>query len=287
MTGRENIFLQGAVMGMSREHIRRRMDDIIDFSGISEFMDTPVKRFSSGMNARLGFSIAAHLDPDVLIIDEVLAVGDAAFQSRAYGRIRDLVSSGIPVLIVSHQLDKVAELCRSAILLDHGKVVLHSTPEDCIAHYLQPTDGSGDAPRSKAILSLGFPEGNRVQSGERVRLCATISADHREQGSVEPLAFMVRNSRTGAVLSAVGTEMCLVSLPPGQATIEASLQMNVPPGVYAVETIVYDLKASRVVEQGPSGMIVVEQGGEFRGQVQLNARMKLADDVSIEPAGRG
>jgi lipopolysaccharide transport system ATP-binding protein len=111
LTGRENVFLQGAIMGMPKEEIIRKFDEIVEFAGIAEFIDTPVKRYSSGMNARLGFAIAAHLDPDVLIIDEVLSVGDLSFQNRAFGRIQDLVRSGIPVVIVSHQLDRVAALC--------------------------------------------------------------------------------------------------------------------------------------------------------------------------------
>ena len=106
LTGRENIFLQGALMGMRNATIKDRFDQIVDFSGISEFLDTPVKRYSSGMNARLGFSVAAHLDPDVLIIDEVLAVGDYRFQQKAFARLRELARSGRPVIVVSHQLDQ-------------------------------------------------------------------------------------------------------------------------------------------------------------------------------------
>jgi lipopolysaccharide transport system ATP-binding protein len=117
LTGRENVFLQGAIMGMRSRDIVRKFDEIVEFSGISEFIDTQVKRYSSGMNARLGFSIAAHLEPDVLIIDEVLAVGDMTFQEKAFGRIRDLAQSGLPVVIVSHQLDRIGELCTDVIVL--------------------------------------------------------------------------------------------------------------------------------------------------------------------------
>ena len=108
LSGRENVFLQGAIMGMRTRDIARRFDEIVEFSGISEFIDTQVKRYSSGMNARLGFAIAAHLEPDVLVIDEVLAVGDLSFQQRAFGRIKEMTRSGIPVIMVSHQLDRVA-----------------------------------------------------------------------------------------------------------------------------------------------------------------------------------
>jgi lipopolysaccharide transport system ATP-binding protein len=108
LTGRENVFLQGSIMGMRIKEVARKFDEIVEFSGISEFIDTPVKRYSSGMNARLGFSIAAHLEPDVLVIDEVLAVGDLSFQQKAFGRIRDMTRSGIPVIMVSHQLECAA-----------------------------------------------------------------------------------------------------------------------------------------------------------------------------------
>src|SRR6185369_465669 len=127
LTGRQNVFLQGAIMGMRKAEVARKFDEIVDFSGIEDFLDTPVKRYSSGMNARLGFSIAAHLEPDILIIDEVLAVGDMWFQERAFGRIRELANSGIPVVMVSHQLDRIAELCTDCILLDRGEVVTRGT----------------------------------------------------------------------------------------------------------------------------------------------------------------
>ena len=105
LTGRENIFLQGSIMGMHRGEIAAKFDEIVEFAGIPDFIDTPVKRYSTGMHARLGFAIAAHLDPDVLIIDEVLAVGDAAFQQKAFGRIADMRQQQVPLVVVSHQLD--------------------------------------------------------------------------------------------------------------------------------------------------------------------------------------
>ncbi|HEU0054812.1 MAG TPA: ABC transporter ATP-binding protein, partial [Longimicrobium sp.] len=148
LTGRENVFLQGAIMGMRRAEIRRKFDEIVDFSGVADFVDTPVKRYSSGMNARLGFAIAAHLEPDVLVIDEVLSVGDFAFQEKAFGRIRQVASQGIPVVVVSHQLDRVAALCNRAILLDRGVPVLQGEPRDCIAAYVMA--GARAAPSAEA-----------------------------------------------------------------------------------------------------------------------------------------
>jgi lipopolysaccharide transport system ATP-binding protein len=123
LTGRENIYLNGAVLGMRRADIRRRFDDIVAFSGVERFLDTPVKRYSSGMYVRLAFAVAAHLEPDVLIVDEVLAVGDAAFQKKCTGKIEEVSRQGRTVLFVSHNLGMVARLCERALLLDEGSVV--------------------------------------------------------------------------------------------------------------------------------------------------------------------
>jgi lipopolysaccharide transport system ATP-binding protein len=118
LTGRENTYLQGAIMGMRRAEIARKLDAIVDFAGVEAFVDTPVKRYSSGMNARLGFSIAAHLDPDVLIIDEVLSVGDMAFQQRCFERMEHFRRQGVAIVLVSHNLQAVASLCDRALYLD-------------------------------------------------------------------------------------------------------------------------------------------------------------------------
>jgi lipopolysaccharide transport system ATP-binding protein len=151
LTGRENVFLQGAIMGMPKALIRDRFDDIIDFAGIGPFIDTPVKRYSSGMNARLGFAIAAHLSPDVLIIDEVLSVGDFEFQQRAFGRMQELARSGIPVVVVSHQLDRIAELCTSAILMERGEVKFAGPTLDAIREYLAVEQAPSDPDRHARV----------------------------------------------------------------------------------------------------------------------------------------
>jgi lipopolysaccharide transport system ATP-binding protein len=118
LTGRENIFLQGAIMGMRRAEIAQRLDQIVDFAGVGAFIDTPVKRYSSGMNARLGFAIAAHLDPEVLVIDEVLAVGDLAFQEKCIARMRQYKAQGVAIVFVSHNMQAVTDLCDRAVFLE-------------------------------------------------------------------------------------------------------------------------------------------------------------------------
>jgi lipopolysaccharide transport system ATP-binding protein len=135
LTGRENVYLQGAIMGMKRAEIARKFDEIVAFAGVGEFIDTQVKRYSSGMNARLGFSIAAHLDPDVLLIDEVLSVGDAAFQDRCVERMRELIDRGIPLVFISHNLPAILDLCTRAIVVDHGTIRFDGTPAAAIQEY--------------------------------------------------------------------------------------------------------------------------------------------------------
>src|SRR6266545_2343792 len=121
-TDRENIYLNGAILGMTRKEIRRRFDDIVAFSGLEKFIDTPVKRYSSGMYARLGFSVAAHVDPDVLLVDEVLSVGDYLFQRKCIERMNMVIAGGATVIFVSHNLREVAALCQRSLLLEHGTV---------------------------------------------------------------------------------------------------------------------------------------------------------------------
>jgi ABC-type polysaccharide/polyol phosphate transport system ATPase subunit len=136
LTGRENIYLNGTILGMSRREIDSKIDQIIDFSGIEEFIDTPVKRYSSGMHARLGFSVAAHGNPDVLIVDEVLSVGDLVFQQRCMERMREVLSSGTTVLFVSHNLKAVTELCTRSMLLKNGKSAAIGPTDSVLREYL-------------------------------------------------------------------------------------------------------------------------------------------------------
>ena len=143
LTGRENVYLNGAILGMKRREITSKLDQIVEFAGVERFMDTPVKRYSSGMYVRLAFSVAAHLEPEILLVDEVLAVGDAEFQRRCLGRMESLSESGRTVIFVSHNMQTVAQLCDRAILLEGGKAVLDGDSGDVVARYLQSGLGSG------------------------------------------------------------------------------------------------------------------------------------------------
>src|SRR5579859_2606747 len=142
LTGVENIYLHGAMLGMRRSEIRRKLDSIIEFAGVGRYIDVPVKRYSSGMYVRLGFAIAAHLDPDILLLDEVLAVGDAAFQAKCLDRIAELRKSGRTLVFISHDLAAVYRLCDRALLLSHGSILADGPPRQIIDQYQQITFAS-------------------------------------------------------------------------------------------------------------------------------------------------
>jgi len=143
LTGRENIFLNGAILGMSRAEIARQFDAIVDFSGTEQFLDTPVKRYSSGMYVRLAFAVAAHLNPEILIVDEVLAVGDAEFQKKCLGKMQDVAASGRTVLFVSHQMQAVQSLCNKAIHLQSGQIIKNGDVDSVLHGYMSYTQGVG------------------------------------------------------------------------------------------------------------------------------------------------
>lgn len=136
LTGRENIFLNGAILGMSREEIKRKFDEIVDFAGVEKFIDTPVKHYSSGMGLRLGFAVAAHLEPEILIVDEVLAVGDAEFQKKCLGKMSEVAGEGRTVLFVSHNMAAVQSMCSRAVWLDEGHVIEEGNTDSVVSHYL-------------------------------------------------------------------------------------------------------------------------------------------------------
>jgi lipopolysaccharide transport system ATP-binding protein len=283
LTGRENVFLQGAIMGMRSTHIKRKFDEIVEFSGIPEFIDTPVKRYSSGMNARLGFAIAAHLEPDVLIIDEVLAVGDMSFQDRAFGRIRELSRSGIPVVIVSHQLERVAELCTDAILLRKGRVAYRGSPADTIGAYVRNVDvARTDEPAVGGAAAVEFAEARLVDdrpvpSSEFCTIEVSGAVIEALRDSIEPIQVRVRSLHTGRTMFVTGSRMLGASLDrPGAFRARVTLQMNVAAGSYLIDVTAHDALTRVDIAAAPSIVAQVTDPGTFRGLVSFNPTMTIA-----------
>jgi ABC-type polysaccharide/polyol phosphate transport system ATPase subunit len=243
LTGRENVFLNGAILGMSRREIARHLDDIVAFAELERFIDTPVKRYSSGMFARLGFSVAVHTDPEILLIDEVLAVGDARFRRRSYERVQQLTREHRTVVVVSHQMSMVRRICERGIMLEGGHVTFDGTAEEVAQCYessnsLYATlrDGFGDSGIEIDILDvLPVRGGRELVAGQEIRLRGRIRCQPDIDDGVLTLSLhrvddlVVLMSKSPAPLPVAGT-----------AEIEATLALAAAPGRYYLHLSVRD-----------------------------------------------
>jgi lipopolysaccharide transport system ATP-binding protein len=186
LTGRENVFMSGAVLGMRRADITRRFSEIVEFAGVEQFLDTPVKRYSSGMQVRLGFAVAAHLEPDILFIDEVLAVGDAEFQKKCLGKMSEIGQQGRTIVFVSHSMPAILRLCDRALLLDRGRMVDHGPTQQVVRSYLESDIGRTGERRWSDRARAPGDDVARLQS---IRIvadgAATDTVDIRDPVNVE------------------------------------------------------------------------------------------------------
>lgn len=188
LTGRDNVYMNGTILGMTKKEIDKKFDEIIDFSGIEKHIDTPVKFYSSGMTVRLAFSVAAHLEPEILIIDEVLAVGDAEFQKKCLGKMEDVAGQGRTVLFVSHNMAAVRNLCQNGILLKNGIIFLKGTSEECISKYILENENNFNTPNLISANKDGFSAiidvrekgsiNNIVYSGKSISINIEIDVPH-------------------------------------------------------------------------------------------------------------
>lgn len=224
LTGRENVYLNGSILGMSRRDIKARFDAIVDFSEIGEFLDTPVKRYSSGMAVRLAFSVAAYLEPDVLIVDEVLAVGDHAFQQKCVLKAKELGEQGRTVLLVSHNLASVANLCTRAVYLRDGKLVMDGRPDSVIEEYLKSSVGTSgekrwersDAPQSSRLLlrsvairsGTGAPDAASEVDIDRP-ICISVEFEVLQEDAMVAVSLRLRDESAVNILwTANAPSMC-------------------------------------------------------------------------------
>jgi lipopolysaccharide transport system ATP-binding protein len=251
LTGRENIYLNGAVLGMRKDEVQRKFDQIVSFAEMEQFLDTPVKRYSSGMYMRLAFSVAAHLEPDVLVVDEVLAVGDAAFQRKCLGKMQDVARQSTTVLFVSHNMPAVINLCTRAVVLDAGRIVEDGAVSTAVESYMTTIGGSSELPLldrtdRKGNQALKFESfrlengtGNvipQARSGEDVQFCLSyrcagglrqhgVHVAIGVQGQFDQYLFHLATSTVGSdfdELPAQGEIRCLVKrfpLLPGRYTL--------------------------------------------------------------------
>lgn len=200
LTGRENVYLNATVLGMKKREVDAKFDQIVEFSGVERFIDTPVKRYSSGMRVRLAFAVAAHLEPEVLVVDEVLAVGDAGFQRKCLGRMQEVSTRGRTVLFVSHDMEAIATLCHRAIVLSEGRIVFDGDSEDAIHHYhAQFSNKSGDNPLPHII----YQESRASKSANsRIQQIEVLDADaqpSQDVGTWDSLRLRIRYHLAEAV----------------------------------------------------------------------------------------
>jgi lipopolysaccharide transport system ATP-binding protein len=292
LTGRENIFLNGTILGMSKREIESKLDQVIAFSGIEEFIDTPVKRYSSGMYARLGFSVAAHVDPDVLIVDEVLSVGDYVFQQKCLERMREIIRGGAAVLFVSHNLKSVAEFCERSLLLENGQTVTIGPTHEVIASYLNRS-------RSEHLKALDFKhlviskvrvrneagECLRFQSGEKAWVDIEVTA-HKPCSKLS-LSLYVTDEQYQSIFD-TSTER----LGHGNFTLEAGetfsctfeLNLNLANGIFHPSVLVYRYDTQTEYDRwAPATAIYVSSSEDVRGAAHLFPKVKRHEISTCEP----
>jgi ABC-type polysaccharide/polyol phosphate transport system ATPase subunit len=288
LTGRENINLNGAMMGMRRSEIKRKLESIIDFAGVGQYIDVPVKRYSSGMYVRLGFSIAAHLDPDILLLDEVLAVGDAAFQAKCLGRIAELRKSGRTIIFISHDLAAVYRLCDRALLLNHGQVVADGPPRQVIDEYQQMTfgteaasgemdPGSEAAARCNSISFLAPDSSEGVRTGYSMVARFGYRAERSVPGAVFRISFYWPSGYLCAQLTTDSAQEQL-HLEPGTGTVEFSCPvLPVVPGLYRVDVSI-ESNGQEISSRQRCATLNVGPGKFAAGDFYIQNSWKVAGD---------
>ena len=293
LTGRENAFLQGAIMGMKREEIVKHLDEIVEFAGLEQFMDTPVKRYSSGMNARLGFSIAVHLNPDVLIIDEILSVGDMQFQQKCIQRMMEFKARGTAIVFVSHNLQAVAAYFDRAVLLDRGEARFVGNAGEAVALYTGGMARKGpDAPKqSRAVIvkaSLqarnGAPSAE-VAPGDELSFVVTYRLSGEKNHDLD-VGFYLADASTGTRhYNSTAGDLGLKWQPPtgsAEVTVEFAFRANLLRGAYLLSAYVRDSLTQEVLDRlDPAAHLTVHEAFSQQGSVNLDVRCRyLASDAA-------
>jgi lipopolysaccharide transport system ATP-binding protein len=277
LTGRENVFLNGVILGMSRAEVKRKFDEIVEFAGLEDFIDTPVKRYSSGMFARLGFSVAAHLEPDILVIDEVLSVGDFAFQRKGLEKMRAVARSGATVIFVSHNLQAVAEFCQRSVLLEKGRVIADGPTDQVVRRYLDTAAHGGErvarGPVRVVRTTIAGSDGQtgRFAAGQRARVSVEVEAT----APAEKVAVVldVFNTEFYEIFNTSSERLGAspVTLDPGEsATCEFDVELNLGPGTYYLCFYLYRYDVQHEYDHiFPATSFVVTTDRDTRGPANI------------------
>jgi len=282
LTGRENIYLNGAILGMNKMEIQKKLDSIVDFSGISGFIDTPVKRYSTGMHARLGFSIAAHVDPEILLVDEVLSVGDFTFQGKCILKMNEILKNGTTVIFVSHNMESVLSLCERAILLVKGRIAREGAPSEVIAEYCKAggiwTPTLSD--RKKAVIKEVILEGvgsfgKALPPGTNLKCKVVIEC--LENCRLSPGLFLTQYG--GFVFDTTYARMTgkSLSLSAGDSVeLIWSIDLNLPSGSYDLGVHLEDTDTGLYHEHNfRTANLLIADALHYEGKYILNPKIAL------------
>jgi ABC-type polysaccharide/polyol phosphate transport system ATPase subunit len=300
LTGRDNVYLNGSILGMSRSEIDRKYDAIVEFSGLEDFISTPVKRYSSGMLVRLGFSVAIHVDPEVLLVDEVLAVGDYAFQTKCYNRIDRLRESGIATIFVSHNMDRIRQYCDRVLLLEHGSIVRQGPADEVCEHYVRSAQqritsaGSGQAVDTSSLPRLYGPvlldservknvcfelvdekgeQTHRIRTGDNAAFRFSFEAPAEINDMEIAVSFY---SQDGWYMTGVNTRADEVMLPAVQGHISGAIRIEkfaLYPGEYIAAFAISD--RAEFLYRDPRLLFAVEYEKPYWGLFQLDHGWEL------------
>jgi lipopolysaccharide transport system ATP-binding protein len=315
LSGRENVFLNGAILGMRRREIERKLDAIVAFSGVAAFLEEPVKHYSSGMRVRLAFSVAAHLDSDILLVDEVLAVGDADFQRKCMGKMQDVAGEGRTVVFVSHNLNAVQRLCNRALLMESGRLEMEGAPGEVVSRYLErwgpdqsrgtvvvpddmPRLGEGEARiRRITLTDLAGREITAVHLGQPFRVRMLVEATEAIPEAVFEVGVSGADGERILTAQNIDGERPPASLTPGRHEVEAEVHTTLLPGEYSLTVGVHRRSGitQDYIEQvlGFSGLNVAETGGDnypwpaVRGYVRPDSDWSAPVPVPDRPARTG
>jgi lipopolysaccharide transport system ATP-binding protein len=291
LTGRENVYLQGALMGMKRAEVAARFDQIIEFAGVGPFVDTQIKRYSSGMNARLGFSIAAHLSPDVLIIDEVLSVGDMAFQEKCVQRMRQLKRDGVTIVFVSHNLQAVSALCDRAVYLNRSARAIGPCAEVINKYVNDSFTSSGEAREGEIhVLSatLYDADGRVVRTPVAPAALLTLRVDFEAVRPVDGVTFTFCVHRATDQLMVYDETFAqrnlgLASVPSGRFSIDFRFEANLTRGQYYFDVFSAHVASRRYLGRlRPAAHLTVAEDRTFAGVAHLAVRAAATSDAQPE-----
>jgi len=306
LSGRENIYLNGAILGLSRAQVDDQFDSIVDFAGVRDFIDTPVRNYSSGMYVRLGFAVAVHVEPDILVVDEVLSVGDSAFQEKSLARMRSFNQRGKTVVMVSHDLNAVSALCARTIVLDHGEIVFDGATEEALEVYRALMSGgprpeaageeagrtgSGQVRVREARLEAeGLAFGSSLPTGGKVRLVVDVEAvaDVTVDGGLS-VGINVRRPEVAPAVYETRTSwrgQYVAPPPPGAAlTVTFDLDVALLAGHYEVDLLISNAESNAIHDRWLGAVSFDVDAPDFEyGVAPLAARVSIHNPDGVWPA---